>query len=244
MTLEKKEGLPAHIAIIMDGNGRWGQRRGLSRSEGHRQGVRAIEPIVSACDALGIEALTLFAFSSENWKRPKDEIDVLMELMREFLDAKLGAMIRAGVKVRVLGRREGLPLMQRGLIERAESMTGKNVGVSLNIAFNYGARDELVDAARCLAVRAVRGEIDPQDITQEMLERELTTAGLPPVDLLIRTGGESRVSNFLLYQLAYAELSFIPELWPDFTPEVLQRELDGYAKKERRYGGLGAQEQL
>jgi undecaprenyl diphosphate synthase len=234
----KTRSLPRHIAIIMDGNGRWAKARGLSRSEGHRAGVRAIEPIVRACGDRGIEALTLYAFSTENWKRPRDEVSTLMDLMREFFTLKLPAMIEAGVRIRVLGDRAGVPTAQRMLIERAESMTQMNTGISLNIAFNYGGRAELVTAAKSIARKAAKGEIDPESVDESAIERELYTRDLPPLDLLIRTSGEMRVSNFLLYQLAYAEMSFIDECWPDFSEAVLARELARYSNRERRFGGL------
>ncbi len=242
---DKKEPpeIPRHIAIIMDGNGRWAKERGLERSQGHREGVKAIEPIVTACDGLGVKALTLYAFSTENWNRPKTEIDVLMELLREFFALKIPAMVKAGVRVRVLGDKKTIPAAQRALMDSAEAMTARNTGIVLNIAFNYGARSEIAAAARSLADKARRGQIDPEAIDENVLDREMYTAGLPPVDLMIRTGGETRLSNFLLYQLAYAELSFIPEYWPEFSVQVLAREIEKFAQRERRYGGLGAREQ-
>ncbi len=234
--------VPAHIAVIMDGNGRWGEARGVGRSGGHRAGVQAVEPIVRACDEIGVGALTLYVLSTENWKRPKAEVDVLLELMREFFTAKIGTLASMGVRVRVLGERDGLPFAQRALIESAERMTARGKGLRLNMAFNYGSRREILHAARALARRAKDGSIDPDAIGEEDLEGELFTAGLPPVDLLIRTGGEVRVSNFLLYQIAYAEMSFIKELWPDFTPEVLMREIEKYRGRDRRFGGVGKRE--
>lgn len=239
---EEELRLPRHIAIIMDGNGRWGEEHGVGRSGGHREGVRIIEPIVRRCGDLGIESLTLFALSTENWKRPKSEVETLMELMREFFHTKLLPMFQAGVRIRVLGERASLPAMQRSIIERAEAMTADNRGISLNIAFNYGSRSEIVNAAKRLAAKVAQAKLAVDDISQERFEEELYTADLPPVDLLIRTGGETRVSNFLLYQLAYAELSFIPEYWPDFSETILLRELQRYGSRERRFGGLGTQE--
>lgn len=231
-----KEQMPRHIAIIMDGNGRWAKMRGMPRAYGHRQGVAALEPIIEACGQWGVEALTLFAFSTENWARPKDEIHALMGLIVEFFNKKIDELDQKGVCIRMLGDLDGVPETQRAAAREAERRTAENTGLKLNIALNYGSRQELVRAAQALAKKCAEGSLRPEEIDERALENELYTRGLPPVDLLIRTSGEMRISNFLLYQCAYAEFLFMPEYWPDFSREVFARALAEYASRSRRFG--------
>jgi undecaprenyl diphosphate synthase len=229
---------PRHVAIIMDGNGRWARARGLPRGEGHRRGVEALRRAVRFAVRRGIRYLTLFSFSSENWSRPQDEIQVLFNLVRIFIRSDLADLKRNNVRVRVIGNRKALPPDILDLIEEAERETAGNGGLQLVVAFNYGARDEIVRAARKLALRAAHGEIDPEAIDEKAFEAALDTAGMPSPDLILRTSGEQRISNFLLWQGAYAELIFLPVLWPDFGDEQFEAGLREYASRERRYGGL------
>ncbi len=229
---------PRHVGIIMDGNGRWAQARGLPRGEGHRRGVEALRRAVRFAGRRGIGYLTLFSFSSENWSRPQDEIQGLFNLLRIFIRSDLAELNCNRVCIRVIGERDGLPTDIRGLIEEAESLTFGNAGLQLVVAFNYGARDEIVRAARKLARRVAQGEIRPEDIDHQVFEQTLDTAGIPDPDLILRTSGEQRISNFLLWQGAYAELIFLPVLWPDFGDEQFEAALNEFASRERRYGGV------
>lgn len=231
-----RELMPRHVAVIMDGNGRWAKKRGMPRAFGHRAGVNALEPIIEACGQWGIEALTLYAFSTENWARPKDEVVALMGLINEFFDKKIDELDQKGVCIRMLGDMDGVPEAQRRVAREAMARTEKNTGLKLNIALNYGSRQEILRAAKALAQRCADGDLTPEAIDEAAFEAELYTSGLPQVDLLIRTSGEERVSNFLLYQIAYAEFVFVPECWPDFTQEVFARALKTYAGRDRRYG--------
>lgn len=231
-----RELMPRHVAVIMDGNGRWAKKRGMPRAFGHRAGVNALEPIIEACGQWGIEALTLYAFSTENWARPKDEVAALMGLINEFFDKKIDELDQKGVCIRMLGDMDGVPEAQRRVAREAMARTEKNTGLKLNIALNYGSRQEILRAAKALAQRCADGDLTPEAIDEAAFEAELYTSGLPQVDLLIRTSGEERVSNFLLYQIAYAEFVFVPECWPDFTQEVFARALKTYAGRDRRYG--------
>ena len=231
-----QEFMPRHVAMIMDGNGRWAKRRGLLRALGHRKGVEALEPIIKACGQWGIESLTLYAFSTENWGRPQDEVAALMGLINEFFDKALENLHENGVRIRILGDLSGAPEKQRAVLMQAIERTKNNTALNLNIAFNYGSQQEILMAAKKLAEQCVRGEMTPDQIDDETFSGALYTAGLPKVDLLIRTSGEQRVSNFLLYQIAYAEFVFVEECWPDFTPEVFARALETYAKRDRRFG--------
>lgn len=231
-----QEFMPRHVAMIMDGNGRWAKRRGLLRALGHRKGVEALEPIIKACGQWGIESLTLYAFSTENWGRPQDEVAALMGLINEFFDKALENLHENGVRIRILGDLSGAPEKQRAVLMQAIERTKNNTALNLNIAFNYGSQQEILMAAKKLAEQCVRGEMTPDQIDDEAFSGALYTAGLPKVDLLIRTSGEQRVSNFLLYQIAYAEFVFVEECWPDFTPEVFARALETYAKRDRRFG--------
>lgn len=229
--------LPRHIAIIMDGNGRWAQRRLLPRAAGHRAGVEAMRQVITRCDELGVEALTVYAFSTENWARSREEVGALMSLLLEYFTREIDELHRKNVRILILGDVDGLPQKQRDAVRAAMERTRGNTGLKLNIALNYGARAELTRAARMLAERAKAGEISPDDIDEDMLSGSLYTAGLPEVDLLIRTSGEQRLSNFLLYQLAYAEFVFDPILWPDFDAAALDRDIAEFQRRQRRFGG-------
>ena len=226
------DNMPRHIAIIMDGNGRWAQKRGLPRSAGHAAGTEALRVIITECDELGIEALSIYAFSTENWNRPPEEVAALMRLLLTYFTSEIDELDKKGVCIRILGEISRFDEPQRRALQEAMARTGGNGGLRLNIALNYGGRDELLRAARKLAGRA------PEAITREDLAGALDTAGLPDVDLLIRTSGEKRISNFLLYQSAYAELVFDDTLWPDFNAECLRRAIAEYQKRSRRYGGV------
>ncbi|HYD36615.1 MAG TPA: isoprenyl transferase [Allosphingosinicella sp.] len=229
--------VPRHVAIIMDGNGRWAKARGLPRAAGHRQGAEAARKVLRAAGEAGVECLTLYAFSSENWRRPEDEINDLMGLLRFYISRELEALHREGIRLRILGDHNAFQADVAKLVDRAVERTAGNGRMTLAIALNYGARAELVQAARRLAGRAAAGEIEPAAIDEAMVEAALDTAGLPPLDLLIRTSGEQRLSNFLLWQSAYAELLFVDTLWPDFDGDALRSALAEYSSRERRFGG-------
>ena len=232
--------LPRHVAIIMDGNGRWAKKHKMKIALGHRTGVEALRSIIRESSDIGIEALSLYAFSTENWKRDPSEVEALMGLLLEFFTSEIDELDEKNVRIRILGDKDGMPPKQRAALINAEERTGKNTGLRLNIAINYGGRAELVRAARRLAEKAKAGLIDPAAIDEDALAGELYTAGLPDVDLLIRTSGEMRLSNFLLYQCAYAEFLFPTVLWPDFTLKHYHDALDAFAKRDRRYGGRNA----
>ena len=230
---------PHHVAIIMDGNGRWAKARGLPRVAGHRRGADAVRRVVRGAGELGIPVLTLFAFSTENWTRPADEVNDLMGLLRHYLRNELEELHKNGARLRVIGNRAGLaPDIVRDIAE-AENMTRANGRIDVNICINYGARDEILQATRNLARRVAAGELAAEDIDETRFEQELLTAGVPDPDLLIRTSGEQRISNFLLWQCAYAELVFVDTLWPDFGKEHLERAIAEFRRRERRYGGVG-----
>jgi undecaprenyl diphosphate synthase len=233
--------VPRHVAIIMDGNGRWAAERGLPRSAGHKQGVEALRRAVRTAADLGIEYLTIYSFSSENWTRPAAEVSFLLELLRRFIRMDVAELHAAGVKITVIGEREGLDPGIVSLLEDAESLTRENSKLKLIVAFNYGSRQEITRAARVIATKVRDGKIDPADITPAVLANHLDTGGIPDPDLLIRTGGEQRLSNYLLWQCAYTEFVFIPEYWPDFTAEVFRRAILDYQSRERRFGGVKAQ---
>ncbi len=228
--------VPRHIAIIMDGNGRWAAKRGLPRVIGHRNGAEALRRTIKAAGELGIPYLTLFGFSSENWKRPSSEVDDLMGLLRHYLRGEIAELHRQGVRVRVIGDRARLAPDIVTLIANAEALTQDNGGVNLTVALSYGGRAEIVAAARAVARKAVNGKVDPEAIDEAMIGRHLFTADLPDPDLLIRTSGEQRISNFLLWQCAYAELVFTPTLWPDFGRADLEQAIADFGCRERRYG--------
>ncbi|HWD58199.1 MAG TPA: isoprenyl transferase [Stellaceae bacterium] len=227
---------PRHIAIIMDGNGRWAQARGLPRIAGHRRGAEAVRRTLTAASELGVPYLTLFGFSSENWKRPLVEVDDLMGLLRHYLRGEIAELHRNGVRMRVIGERGRLAGDIVTLIENAEVLTRDNTGVNLTIALSYGGRAEIIAAMRALAGKAAAGELAPGDIDEAMIARHLFTADIPDPDLLIRTSGEQRISNFLLWQCAYAELVFTKTLWPDFGRGDLEQAIADYGGRERRYG--------
>ena len=230
--------VPRHVAIIMDGNGRWAKARGLPRAAGHKAGAESARKVLRAAGEAGVECLTLYAFSSENWRRPESEINDLMGLMRFYIGAELNALHKEGVRLKILGDHTAFPPDVARLVDQAVAKTAGNSRMTLAIALNYGARTELVFAARKLAARAAAGEIAPDAIDEAMLDASLDTSDLPPLDLLIRTSGECRLSNFLLWQAAYAELLFVPTLWPDFDGDSLRAALAEFASRERRYGGL------
>ncbi|WP_137158000.1 isoprenyl transferase [Rhizobium sp. FKL33] len=232
--------IPRHVAIIMDGNGRWAQSRGLPRAMGHRKGVEAVREAVRVAGDMGVGYLTLFAFSSENWTRPETEVNDLMGLLKAFIRRDLAELHGENVRIRIIGARDNLRGDILPLLIEAEETTKANTGLTLVIAFNYGARDEIARAARKLAEQVAAGALRPDQIDAVALDGQLDTQGIPDPDLVIRTSGEERLSNFLLWQAAYAELLFVPEYWPDFTREVFYRALAVYAGRERRYGGIGA----
>ena len=229
---------PEHVAIIMDGNGRWAKARGLPRVAGHRAGVEALRKAVRAAADLGIAWLTVYAFSSENWSRPKSEVSDLMGLLKLFIRRDLADLHQSGVRVKVIGEREGLAPDISALLEEAETLTADNSTLNLVIAFNYGGRDEIVRAARRIAEAAARGALPSEAVTPEVFAAFLDTSGIPDPDLVIRTSGEQRMSNFLPWQAAYSELVFLSCYWPDFTREHLADALRQYAARERRFGGV------
>ncbi len=235
-TFDSKQAPPAHVAIIMDGNGRWAKQRGLPRIAGHQQGAEVVRRTVKHCRDLGVAYLTIYAFSSENWKRPSNEVDDLMGLLRLYLKRELEDLARAGVRMRFIGDRRRLAGDIISLVEQAEGRTLVNADLTLTVALDYGARHEIVNAARRLADEAAKGRIGVGDIDEDTFARYLDTSGLPDPDLLIRTSGEQRMSNFLLWQLAYTELVFIPVMWPDFTKEDLEFAISEFHRRERRYG--------
>jgi undecaprenyl diphosphate synthase len=231
---------PHHVAIIMDGNGRWAKARGLPRVAGHRRGADAVRRVIRGAAELGIPILTLFAFSTENWTRPVAEVSDLMDLLRHYLRHELDELAGNGARLRVIGDRDRLaPDIVRDICD-AEAKTRANARIDVNICINYGARDEILRAARSLAAKAARGEIEAERIDDALFEKELLTAGVPDPDLLIRTSGEQRISNFLLWQCAYAELVFVDTLWPDFGKGHLEEAVAEYRRRERRYGGVGS----
>jgi undecaprenyl diphosphate synthase len=231
---------PQHVAIIMDGNGRWAKARGLPRVAGHRRGADAVRRVVRGAGELGIPVLTLFAFSTENWARPADEVADLMGLLRHYLRSELDELRKNGARLRVIGNRDGLAKDIVRDIADAENSTSSNARIDVNICINYGSRDEILRATRSLAQQVAKGEITADDIDQNSFERELLTAGVPDPDLLIRTSGEQRISNFLLWQCAYSELVFVDTLWPDFGKEHLEQAIVEFRRRERRYGGVGS----
>ncbi len=231
---------PVHVAIIMDGNGRWAAARGLPRREGHRRGVEALRNIVKAAGELGIRYLTIYSFSSENWTRPADEIDDLMGLLKRFVRNDLAELHKNDVRVKIIGERANLKPDIVALLNEAEELTKKNSGPTLVVAFNYGAQQEIVEAAKKLAEQVAGGRLSVSDIDAAKLAAHLQTKDIPDPDLIIRTSGEQRLSNFLLWQAAYAEFIFVPMHWPDFDKAALEAALGEFHKRERRFGGLSA----
>ncbi len=228
--------LPRHVAIIMDGNGRWAKQHRLKVAMGHRAGTEALREIIRNSSDIGIGALTLYAFSTENWARPQSEVDALMQLILDFFQSEIDELDEKNVRITILGEKDALPPRQRDALVEAERRTARNTGLRLNIAINYGSRAELARAARALARKAAAGELDPEQITEETLAQELYTAGQPDVDLLIRTSGEMRLSNFLLYQCSYAEFVFPTVLWPDFDLKQYHQCIAQYQSRQRRFG--------
>lgn len=232
------DNIPRHVAIIMDGNGRWAKRLGLPRIVGHQNGMKAVKRVTIAADELGIEFLTMYAFSTENWKRPKEEVDFLMRLPVEFLAIELDELIEKNVQVRVMGDSEALPSYTRKAMEEAVQRTENNTGLILNFALNYGGRKEIEDCMRELAIEVAEGKLNPEDINSQLIDSRLLSGGLPDPDLMIRTSGEMRLSNFMLWQLAYSELWFTDVYWPEFGREHLLQAVAEYQRRSRRYGGL------
>jgi undecaprenyl diphosphate synthase len=231
--------LPAHIAIIMDGNGRWAERRGFPRIEGHRRGVQSVREVVEECSRLGVEQLTLFCFSSENWKRPKRELNFLMHLLEQYLVEERGEIMQQNIRFTMIGRRDGLPQGVLDELDKTINLSASNTGTTLCLAINYGARAELVDAVQRIAEDVKAGRLQPEEIAEHHLSDSLYTAGMRDPDLLIRTAGERRLSNFLLWQISYAELWVTETCWPEFRRQDLHAALEDYATRDRRFGGLG-----
>jgi undecaprenyl diphosphate synthase len=233
--------IPAHIGVIMDGNGRWAQARGKPRTEGHVAGVKSLRAMVEHCINYGVDYLTVFSFSSENWTRPKDEISFIFGLLRRFVASDLEKLHRNNVRVRIIGSREGLDDSLRRLIAEVEATTAMNTGLKLQVAFNYGGKAEIAEAVRRIAGLVAAGRLKAEDITEETIGRALYTAGIPDPDIIIRTSGEQRISNFMLWQSAYSELVFVEENWPDFNEKTFIRVLEDYSGRDRRFGGVEAQ---
>jgi undecaprenyl diphosphate synthase len=230
--------IPRHIAIIMDGNGRWAKRRGLPRIEGHRRGDRSVRSAIEACGELGVEYLTLYTFSAENWRRSADEVQGIMWLIENVARREIRELHQKGVRLRVLGRVDELPPSLRDELRRDEEMTAGNTGLNLNLALNYGGRAEIVDATRRVAARVLRGELQPEEITEATLAAELYYPEMPDPDLLIRTGGEMRVSNYLLWQIAYSEIWVTETLWPEFGRDELLDAIRDFQRRQRRFGAV------
>ena len=229
---------PKHVAIIMDGNGRWAQARGLPRVEGHRRGADAVQRTIEACIAMGVQVLTLYCLSSENWKRPKEELDFLMDLLRRYLIGERPSLMKNGVQLRVIGKREGLPPEVLQEMDRSLEISKDNKNLILCLAINYGSRLEILDAAKEIALDIQSGKLDPSQIDESSLQDRLYTAGLPDPDLLIRTSGEMRISNFLLWQISYSEIWITEKQWPEFGADELASAIIAYANRDRRFGGI------
>jgi undecaprenyl diphosphate synthase len=230
--------IPRHVAIIMDGNGRWAKRRGLPRILGHRAGVESVREVIRVASEIGIKYLTLYTFSRENWKRPKEEVEALMELLRNLLRKEVNELNRRGVRLRVIGRIEDLPKSVQDEIERATKLTEKNEGLTVTLALSYGGRCEIVDAVKTIVKKVVRGELTLDELDEPLFRSFLYDPELPDPDLLIRTSGEMRISNFMLWQIAYTELYITPTYWPDFRREEFLRAIEDYSRRERRFGGV------
>ena len=233
-----KASLPTHIAVIMDGNGRWAKTRHLPRVEGHRNGVESVRAIVRACGEVGVKYLTLYAFSVENWNRPKDEVDTLMKYLARFLKNEIGELNRSNVRLDVIGQIYRLPEFVQEQLAKTRAALERNTGLTLVLALSYGARVEIVEAVRSIAAKVKQGDIDPAEITEQVISQHLYTRHLPDPDLLIRTSGEMRLSNFLLWQISYTELVVTPTLWPDFRKPHLCEAIEEYARRHRRFGGV------
>ena len=241
----QKSGLkiPGHLAVIMDGNGRWAKARGKVRTEGHVEGVKALRRLVNLSIQYGVKHLTVFSFSSENWSRPREEVNFIFGLLHRFVASDLATLIQNNVRVRIIGTRNGLDDALKRLIDEVQSKTARNTGLELIVAFNYGGKSELTEATKAIAQAVASGELRVEDITEETVERALYTSGIPDPDLIIRTSGEQRVSNFLLWQGAYSELVFVEENWPDFGEQVFLKALDEYSSRSRRFGGIESRSQ-
>jgi len=240
-SLLSSDALPQHIAVIMDGNGRWAKERGKPRVFGHKNGVSSVRRTISTSARLGIKAITLFAFSSENWRRPEEEVGVLMELFMSVLNTEVKKLHKNQLRLRVIGDKSRFSERLQSKIAKAEELTKDNSGMLVNIAANYGGQWDITQATRTIAEKVSRGELVPSDINEETVRTHLTMADIPPVDLLIRTGGECRISNFMLWQLAYAELYFTPTYWPEFDEESLVEAVTWFVNRERRFGCTGEQ---
>lgn len=234
-----KNNIPKHVAIIMDGNGRWAKERALSRSAGHRAGIDRVKEVIKAASELGIKVVTLFAFSTENWARPKGEVNLLMRALNNFLDRQINELDKNNIRLIVIGQNSPIPRYLLAKIKKAQEKTKDNTGLVFALALNYGSRQEIVDAIKKFTNAVIKGEAGLEDLDTENFSSYLYTAGLPDPDLLIRTGGEMRISNFLLWQLSYAELYFPEKYWPDFGKEGLEKAIEIYQKRERRFGKLG-----
>lgn len=232
------ERLPRHIAVIMDGNGRWAQRQGLPRVEGHRRGVTSVRRTTEECARLGIQQLTLYCLSSENWKRPQYELDFLMHLLEQYMIEERSTIMANNIRVRIIGRRDGIPQQVQHEMDRTIELSATNTGTTLCLAINYGGRGEMVDAVRKMAAAAAAGTLEPAKITEDDIAAHLYTAGMPDPDLLIRTAGEMRISNFLLWQISYAELWVTQQCWPEFGEDALHQAIREFAGRDRRFGGL------
>lgn len=235
------DNIPKHIAIIMDGNGRWAQQRGLPRAMGHKSGVTSVQDVVRHSAEIGVEVLTLYAFSTENWNRPALEVHALMGLLKNYLQSELDNLLKNNISLRCIGQIEKMPSEVSDILKKTIKMTANNRGLVLNLALSYGARSEIVTAVRNIAAACVAKKITVDDISEELIGNNLYTAGLPDPDLLIRTGGESRLSNFLLWQASYAEIYITETLWPDFREKGLVQAIDDYQKRQRRFGKTGEQ---
>jgi undecaprenyl diphosphate synthase len=235
---QAKASLPTHIAVIMDGNGRWAKQRGLPRVEGHRNGAESVRAIVRACGEIGVKYLTVYAFSVENWSRPKEEVDTLMKLLARYLKSEVAELDKCNVRLEVIGQIYRLPEFVQQQLKKTKEILSKNTGLTVVMALSYGGRTEIVDAVRAIANKAKNGKLDPEEINEETIAQHLYTKGIPDPDLLIRTSGEMRVSNFLLWQISYAELVVTPVLWPDFRKPQLFEALEEYARRHRRFGGI------
>jgi undecaprenyl diphosphate synthase len=233
-----RDRLPRHIAIIMDGNGRWAQRQGLPRIEGHRRGVASVRRITEECTRIGIGQLTLYCLSSENWKRPQHELDFLMHLLEQYMIEERSTILDQNIRVSVIGRREGIPPATQREMDKTIEMSSVNTGMTLCLAINYGGRAEIVDAVRRIADEVAREQLKPEAITEQTIADHVYTAGMPDPDLLIRTAGEQRISNFLLWQISYAEIWITDKCWPEFEESDLYDALSGFAARDRRFGGL------
>ncbi|MGB0746690.1 MAG: polyprenyl diphosphate synthase [Alphaproteobacteria bacterium] len=236
-----KDRLPRHVAVIMDGNGRWAQIRGMPRNFGHKQGVESTRRLVRAAHEIGLEALTIYGFSTENWSRPAEEVSLLMGLLKSYFTAEISELHKAGIRIRVIGRKDDFSPDIKSLLDQAEAVTAANTGMTLCVALSYGGRQEIMDGVKALAAEVAAGTLQPEDISAGHLEGALESADLPSLDLIIRTSGEQRLSNFLLWQAAYAELYFDPVLWPDYSAKHFSTALLAFANRERRFGGLQAQ---